>query len=56
MRPGLTSLSIVRGRDDLSIEEKAEFDREYVYESSLFIDIPIIMRTVLIVLTGKGSN
>jgi O-antigen biosynthesis protein WbqP len=56
MRPGLTSLAIVRGRDDLSIEEKAEFDREYVYESSLFIDIPIIMRTVLIVLTGKGSN
>jgi lipopolysaccharide/colanic/teichoic acid biosynthesis glycosyltransferase len=56
MRPGLTSLSIVRGRDDLSIEEKAEFDREYVYESPLFIDIPIILRTFLIVLTGKGSN
>ena len=30
MRPGLTSLAIVRGRDDLSIEEKAEFDRQYV--------------------------
>ncbi len=56
MRPGLTSLSIVRGRDDLSIEEKAEFDRQYVYDCSLFIDIPIILRTVLIVLTGKGSN
>jgi O-antigen biosynthesis protein WbqP len=56
MRPGLTSLAIVRGRDDLSIEKKAEFDQEYVYESSLFIDIPIILKTVLIVLTGKGSN
>ena len=56
MRPGLTSLAIIRGRDDLSIEAKAEFDREYVYDSSLFMDIPIILRTFLIVLTGKGSN
>jgi O-antigen biosynthesis protein WbqP len=56
MRPGLTSLAIVKGRDDLSISEKAEFDRQYVFESSLFIDIPIIIRTVHIVLTGRGSN
>ena len=56
MRPGLTSLAIIRGRDDLSIKEKAEFDRQYVYDSSLFMDIPIILRTVFIVLSGKGSN
>ena len=56
MRPGLTSLAIVKGRDDLSIEEKAEFDREYVFDCSLFIDIPILLRTVLIVFTGRGSN
>jgi len=49
MRPGLTSLSIVRGRDDLSIEEKAEFDHQYVFNSSLFIDIPILLATVKIV-------
>ena len=56
MRPGLTSLSIIMGRDDLSIEEKAEFDHRYVFDSSLFIDIPILLATVKIVLTGKGSN
>ena len=56
MRPGLTSLAVIRGRDDLSIEDKAEFDREYVFDSSLFIDIPIILKTVLVALTGKGSN
>ena len=56
MRPGLTSLAITRGRDDLSIKEKAEFDKQYVFESRLFIDIPILFKTVLIVLTGKGSN
>lgn len=56
MRPGLTSLAIVRGRDDLSIKKKAEFDRQYVFESSIFIDIPILVKTVIIVLTGKGSN
>jgi len=56
MRPGLTSLAVIMGRDDLSIKEKAEFDRRYVFESSLFIDVPIILKTVKIVLTGKGSN
>jgi len=56
MRPGLTSLAIIWGRDDLSIEQKAEFDRQYVFSSSLFIDIPILLKTVQIVLTGKGSN
>ena len=56
MRPGLTSLAIVRGRDDLSIKEKAEFDRKYVFESSIFIDIPVLLKTVIIVLTGRGSN
>ena len=56
MRPGLTSLAIIMGRDDLSIREKAEFDHRYVFDSSLFIDIPILLATVKIVLTGKGSN
>lgn len=56
MRPGLTSLAIIWGRDDLSISEKDEFDRRYVFKSSLFIDVPILLRTVKIVLTGKGSN
>ena len=56
MRPGLTSLAIIMGRDDLSIKKKAEFDRRYVFDSSLFIDIPILLATVKIVLTGKGSN
>ena len=56
MCPGLTSLAIIKGRDDLSIEEKAEFDWRYVFDSSLFIDIPILLAIVKIVLTGKGSN
>lgn len=56
MRPGLTSLSIVKGRDDLTIEEKAKYDHTYVFKSTLFIDIPILLATIKIVLTGKGSN
>lgn len=56
MRPGLTSLAIIWGRDDLSIKQKDEFDRRYVFKSSLFIDVPILLKTVKIVLTGKGSN
>ncbi len=36
--------------------EKAEYERRYVFDSSLFIDIPILLATVKIVFTGKGSN
>ena len=56
MRPGLSGLAVVKGRDDLSITKKAEYDRTYVYESSLLLDIIIFFQTIKIVLTGKGRN
>lgn len=56
IRPGLTSLAIIKGRDDISIPKKAVYDRIYVYESSIFLDIKIIFLTIKIVITGKGAN
>jgi len=56
IRPGLTGLAQINGRDDISIKQKAEYDRIYVYESSIFLDIKIIFLTIKIVITGKGAN
>ncbi len=52
--PGLTGLAQVSGRDELSIEEKAAKDGEYVRRMSLGEDIGILFRTVASVIRHKG--
>ncbi len=51
--PGMTGLAQINGRDNLTAEEKAEFDRHYVENRTLFLDIKILFKTVFAVLTGK---
>ena len=53
VRPGLTGWAQVNGRDCLSDEEKAEYDREYIERRSLLFDAKIFFRTIWVVLTGK---
>ena len=53
VRPGMTGLAQINGRDNLTDEEKAEYDREYVENHSLFIDFSIMIKTVFNVLSGK---
>jgi O-antigen biosynthesis protein WbqP len=56
VRPGLTGLAQVNGRDGITIPEKAEFDRIYVYEYKTFMDFKIFLKTIKVVLTFKGGN
>ena len=51
--PGITGWAQVNGRDCLSDEEKAEYDREYIERRSLLFDTKIFFRTIWVVLTGK---
>ncbi len=53
VRPGVTGWAQVNGRDSISDEEKAAFDREYIERQSLLFDIKILFKTALVVLTGK---
>jgi exopolysaccharide biosynthesis polyprenyl glycosylphosphotransferase len=55
LRPGLTGLWQVSGRNNLSYEEKVKLDIYYIENWSLFLDIKIILRTIIIVLTGRGA-
>lgn len=50
MRPGVTGWAQVNGRNDLTWTEKIEFDLEYIENFSLWMDIKILLRTVLVVL------
>lgn len=54
VRPGLTGLAQVSGRDELPIPIKARYDGEYVDSISLSKDIVLIVKTVGSVLKHDG--
>ncbi|MDR2605511.1 MAG: undecaprenyl-phosphate galactose phosphotransferase WbaP [Desulfovibrio sp.] len=55
VRPGITGLWQVSGRNDLSYAERVELDQRYVYNWSVWLDIYIIIRTVPALISGKGA-
>jgi lipopolysaccharide/colanic/teichoic acid biosynthesis glycosyltransferase len=54
MRPGITGLAQVRGRNALGWDARLAFDVEYVKRFSLLLDVEILLRTVLVVLQREG--
>lgn len=56
VRPGLTGLAQVMGRNNISIFEKINYDLEYIKNYSLFQDIKIIFLTIKMVLSGHGVD
>ena len=56
VRPGVTGLAQISGRDSLSIPDKVEYDAAYVRDMGLWLDTKIVLVTVKAVLTGKGAN
>jgi lipopolysaccharide/colanic/teichoic acid biosynthesis glycosyltransferase len=53
--PGLTGLSQVNGNIHLSWEERWKYDRQYVENQSLLLDIKIVFKTFLILLNGEDK-
>ena len=56
VRPGVTGLAQVSGRNGLSWEDKFALDVEYVEQRSLVLDLTILVRTVRSVLRRQGIN
>ncbi|KRQ87433.1 putative sugar transferase EpsL [Caloramator mitchellensis] len=54
MKPGVTGLAQVNGRNSLSWPERIKYDVQYVENWSLWLDIKIFFRTFLVVLKGEG--
>lgn len=54
VRPGVTGLAQVNGRDLMSEEEKVNWDAQYVENRSFLGDIKILFKTVKVVLSGEG--
>ena len=56
VRPGLTGLAQVSGRNALIWDEKFVLDVQYVDNWSLRLDLWILWRTLSMVLTGRGVS
>lgn len=56
VRPGLTGLAQIRGRNTLSWTQRIEHDVEYVQTQSWSLDVKILAGTIRAVLTGDGAE
>lgn len=56
MRPGLTCLWALNGRDHLDFETWMKLDMQYIDNWSLALDYKILLRTIPHVLLGKGAH
>lgn len=56
VKPGMTGLAQVSGRNNLTWEEKFDYDVEYVDTHNIFLDFKIMFKTFLVMLTKEGIN
>jgi Undecaprenyl-phosphate galactose phosphotransferase WbaP len=55
LKPGMTGLWQVSGRNDTTYAERVDFDSYYVRNWSIWLDLVILARTTLVVLFGRGA-
>ncbi len=56
VKPGITGLAQINGRNNLSWQEKFDLDVEYVDKASLRLDLSILLKSCLVVLKREGIN
>ena len=54
--PGITGWAQVNGRDNISIIEKVDFEKFYIKNHSIFLDLKIIFLTLFKVVSRKGVS
>jgi exopolysaccharide biosynthesis polyprenyl glycosylphosphotransferase len=56
VRPGLTCIWQVSGRNQISFEEWMYLDMQYIDNWTLLTDLSLILKTVPVVVTGRGAS
>jgi exopolysaccharide biosynthesis polyprenyl glycosylphosphotransferase len=56
VKTGLTGLAVVSGRRDISFAERRALDLYYVQNWSMWLDLVILVKTIRVVLVGKGAK
>jgi exopolysaccharide biosynthesis polyprenyl glycosylphosphotransferase len=55
VKPGITGLWQIMGRKDLPLHESLEYDFYYIKNQTLLLDLTILLRTIPVILKGKGA-
>ena len=56
VKPGITGWAQVNGRNAINWEDKFNYDIEYVYKQSFFLDFSILCKTIISVIKRKGIS
>jgi lipopolysaccharide/colanic/teichoic acid biosynthesis glycosyltransferase len=56
VKPGLTGLWQISGRNDLDFDDRLRLDIAYIRNRSLSLDLQILLRTFGAVISGRGAN
>lgn len=56
VKPGFTGLAQINGGYDLQPQEKVLYDLEYIKTQSLWLDIKILFKTVIVVFSHDGAK
>lgn len=56
VRPGISGLAQVMGRNEISVLKKIEYDLEYIKNYSMLQDFIIVLLTIKTIFTGKGAD
>jgi exopolysaccharide production protein ExoY len=55
VKPGITGLWQTSGRSQIEFEDRVKLDATYARKKSLMYDLILILKTPLVVITGKGA-
>lgn len=56
VKPGITGLWQTNGRSETSYAKRVQMDMAYIQERSTFMDVRILINTVIVVLTKQGAH
>lgn len=56
IRPGITGLAQISGNTELPWKQRIELDIEYMENASLWLDLKILMKTTLLIISGRAET
>jgi lipopolysaccharide/colanic/teichoic acid biosynthesis glycosyltransferase len=56
VKPGITGMAQIHGRDSIGLAERTEWDERYVEERTTRLDLSILFHTIRTVLSTPGNE